>query len=159
MTKRAYPDQLDWVWLASDKSGQVAAFVTAGSGPIPVQVLNSDLPDEDPEKAISQLLLRSEVTLLVSLPDPTSFVAMAERGFFVYDWSDIHRSKHKSINAYEQMAIPRNPIFAHQLPKQLAQLVNEVRLANVVFALQRPWIYAHTSNVCRLNGKTGDNPE
>jgi hypothetical protein len=35
-----YPDGYDVVWLASDRLGQLAAFITAGVGPIPIWALD-----------------------------------------------------------------------------------------------------------------------
>ena len=35
-----YPEEVDFAWLAVDRDDHVAAFVTAGCGPIPVNFLN-----------------------------------------------------------------------------------------------------------------------
>jgi len=44
---RDYPWGLDWEWLAVDRDGHVAIFVTAGEGPIPVTILDDDYPTCD----------------------------------------------------------------------------------------------------------------
>jgi hypothetical protein len=94
MTTQPYPGQIDCVWIASDRDGHVGAFVTAGVGPIPELALNSAEPllVEDIEEAILKLPKVSDCRLLVSIPRPDSFIDMAERGLFVYDWSDVHRT-------------------------------------------------------------------
>ena len=107
MTMRAYPDGLDCVWLGVDRNGNLGAFVTAGAGSIPVSVLNDlSLPIEEIETAVCQLPRVSEVRLLFQIKRLDDFVEMAQRGFFVYDWTDIHRTAHESIHAYELMVVP-----------------------------------------------------
>jgi|SRR5690242_1597981 len=132
MNRRAYPEGYDWVWIGSDCRGSLAAFVTAGEGPMPIQALNSELPlFENVEEAIFRLPPVSKARLLESMPRPDSFTAMAERGFFVYDWRAVHRTA--KANKYEQVAIPLSPIRSRQLPELLAQLAQEVRFSNLVF--------------------------
>src|SRR5215472_14947016 len=95
MATQPYPINLDCVWIASDRDEHCAAFVTAGVGPIPALVLNNTAKSvliESIWEAILRLPKVSTCRLLVSVPRPDSFIAMAERGLFVYDWSDVHRT-------------------------------------------------------------------
>lgn len=121
MKSQKYPVGRDCVWIAGDRDGQVAAFATAGIGPIPILVLDGTGPPllKDIEEAALVLPKISACRLVASVPRPDSFVALAERGFFVYDWSDIHRTRGSLIEAYELMAYPLNPISLDALPQGL----------------------------------------
>ena len=72
--------------------------------------------------------------LLVTVPRPDDFIDMAERGFFVYDWTDIHRTERNRSNAYELVAVPETPIVGASLPLELANMVEITRFADVGFA-------------------------
>jgi hypothetical protein len=129
-TESAYPKGIDCVWIASDRHGNSAAFVTGGEGPIPSVVLELDRTYiMDSEAAICALPISSDVELLVSMNRPDDFIAMAERGFFVYDWQDVHRSASEASNLYELIASPINPArvasFAGFLSKALGRIVFE----------------------------------
>jgi hypothetical protein len=89
MAEFFYPDGVDCVWVAFDRDGHLGAFVTGGSGPIPVHLLAPGLlAVEDIETRLALLPRVSAAGLLVQIKRPDDFVAMAERGLFVYDWSD-----------------------------------------------------------------------
>ena len=47
MATRPYPEGIDCVWLASDGAEHVGAFITAGMGPIPAEVLRCDFLSVD----------------------------------------------------------------------------------------------------------------
>ncbi len=132
---RSYPDGVDCVWLAADRDGYLGVFVTGGSGPIPVQALNSEHgPVEDIEERIFDLPRVSDAKLLVAVKRPDDFIALAERGLFVYDWSDVNRTARESIHAYEPVAAPVSPIKVDALPDEIAALLEGLRLENVAFA-------------------------
>ena len=118
------PQSFDWVWLACDRDDRVAAFVTAGAGPIPTVVLESDLPVEDAETLIRSLAATTGARNLFSKGDATSFMDLAQRGVFVYDWQD----------PYEHVAVPDTPVRVDSFPEELAKLSRIVRLDNVSFA-------------------------
>ena|ERR1043166_7291195 len=100
MTACVYPNGLDCVWLASDRTGHVEAFVTAGAGPIPVAALSgASLPIGDVEQAVCELPRISNVRLLVQMRRPDDFIEMAQRGAFTYDWHDIHRTVREFAHA------------------------------------------------------------
>jgi hypothetical protein len=135
MSNRSYPEGIDCVWLASDREGYLAAFITAGIGPIPVQALHLDgVSIEDIESLICDMPRVSEVRLLVSVKRPDDFIDLAKRGIFVYDWTDINRIDRDAIHVYEPVATPVTPIKMDILLPNLAAIAKSLRLADVVFA-------------------------
>jgi hypothetical protein len=133
MDERPYPEGIDCCWLASDRIGQLGAFLTGGSGPIPAQLLLPPYLLDDIEETILALPKASDIDLRVRVPRPDRFVALAERGFFVYDWSDVHRTE-QYIDEYELMALPYRPLTLDLLPESLSGTARAVRLAAVSFA-------------------------
>ena len=139
MNDRQYPDGIDSVWLASDRNGHLGAFVTAGVGPIPILALNFDDPAvEDIEQLVIDLPKKSAARVLVSVPRPDDFIDLTERGVFVYDWSDIHRTTRDVIKAYEPVAAPVNPITIDTLPASLAQAAKNLKFVDVAFVSGQP---------------------
>lgn len=135
MSMQEYPEGIDCVWVASDREGRVGAFITAGVGPIPAEALSSVHPPiEDIEGQLCQLPAVSRVRLLVSVKRPDDFINLAERGVFVYDWTDINRTAREALRVYEPVAVPTKPITASSLPSELRALAKVLRLADVVFA-------------------------
>jgi hypothetical protein len=133
MDERPYPEGLDCCWLASDRIGQLGVFVTGGSGPIPVQALVPTYPLDALEATILELPKASDIDLRVRMPKPDRFVALAERGLFVYDWSDVHRTE-QYIDEYELMALPYRPLTLDLLPESLSDSARAVRFSTVSFA-------------------------
>ena len=130
---KAFPRAFDWVWLACDRDERVAAFVTAGAGPIPTAVLDSDLPVEDGEALICSLAATTVARSLLSKGDATSFMALAQRGVFVYDWQGVHSAGIHS-HSYELVAVPDTPVRFDSFPDELAKISRIVRLDKVSFA-------------------------
>ena len=123
MIERPYPYDLECVWLAQDRDGHLGAFVTGGRGPIPIQFLDSRrIPVQDIEELILDLPCISTAHLLVPYKRPDDYVAIAERGIFTYDWSDVHRTKLESGHAYELIAMPNRPIQVDALPGALVAI-------------------------------------
>lgn len=133
MDEPPYPEGVDCCWLASDRIGQLGVFVTGGSGPIPAQVLLPAYPLDQIEETILELSKASDIDLRVRAPRPDRFVALAERGFFVYDWSDVHRTE-QYIDEYELMALPYRPLTLDLLPESLSESARAVRFGTVSFA-------------------------
>lgn len=133
MDERPYPEGVDCCWLASDRIGQLGVFVTGGSGPVPALVLLPPYPLDDLEETILALPKASDIDLRVKVPRPDRFVALAERGFFVYDWSDVHRTE-QYIDEYELMALPYRPLSLDLLPDDLADMARDVRFGAISFA-------------------------
>jgi hypothetical protein len=119
-------------WVATDAIGQVAVFTTAGPGPIP----NSALPSvENSEELILSLLEVSDADLVTSMPGANAFAAFAKRGFFAYDWSDVHRTARQALNGYELQYRPRKPMTLFDLPAPLRDLAEVTRLSGVTFGV------------------------
>lgn len=134
MSQRPYPNGIDCVWLASDQVGHLGAFITAGVGPIPIEALDTSiLPIEDVENSLYQLPQVTRAKLRVSVKRPDDFIDLAERGLFVYDWTDINRTARDALHVYEPVAEPAQPITIGVLPDDLAPLAKAVRLPDVVF--------------------------
>lgn len=136
MSQQEYPHALDCAWIASDRQGHVAVFITAGEGPIPPQALRGDFfPVNEVEPRVLGLGIRPDqaVTNLSDAPDPSSYIALAQRGVFVYDWTDFTRSC-ESLNAYELLARPLLPITCADLPIDLREVAQAVNFPDVCFA-------------------------
>ena len=134
MSTSPYPDGIDCSWLASDQVGRLGVFITAGIGPIPATALDSaNMPIEAIEERLCQLPTVSSNQLLVTVKRPDSFIDLAERGFFVYDWTDIHRTKADELNVYESVAAPNEPIDIDALPDDLGVLARAMKLKGVEF--------------------------
>ncbi|WP_338523731.1 hypothetical protein NUH87_29115 [Pseudomonas batumici] len=117
-------------WIATDAIGQVALFTTAGPGPIP----DSALPSvEISEELVLSLPEVSDVDLVTSMSGANAFVAFAKRGFFAYDWSDVHRAARQALNGYELQYRPLNPLTLFDLPAPLRALAEVTRLSGVTF--------------------------
>ena len=135
MSLRPYPEGMDCVWLASDRAGHLAAFITAGIGPIPIATLAaSALPIDEVESSLCELPQVTQAKLLVSVPRPDDFIDLAERGLFVYDWTDISRTARDALHVYEPVAVPVQPITVGALPNDLAALAKAVQLSDVGFS-------------------------
>lgn len=106
-----YPDGIDCVWVASDKFGRVGAFITAGVAPIPKFALDNEVDILGVEGRLLELPAISTAIVVCDVPQPDDFIALASRGIYVYDWTDIARIKKQEINAYELVALPENPIY------------------------------------------------
>jgi hypothetical protein len=132
MRLQQYPTQIDCVWIGVDKIGQLAAFITAGCGPIPTKLLiECPIPIIDIEECLYKLNSISEVKLHVKKVRPDSFLELARRGLFVFDWSDVHRIKKHALLAYELIASPNQPLHCSSLPSELAALAKIVEFENM----------------------------
>ena len=107
--------------------------MTGGSGPIPIQVSLPSNPLDTIEKTILELPKASDIERRVRTPRLGSFIALAERGFFVYDWSNVHRTE-QYIDQYELIALPYRPLTIDLLPADLADMARNVRLSAISFA-------------------------
>ena len=132
-TSLAYP-RADWAWIASDSNGYVAAFVTAGSAPIPLAVFAQAEMDPALEDAICELPATSEANYLLGSGNASSFLALARRGLFVYDWQDIHRIRRDQTGKYELVAVPATPCLVDTLPESVARHATQFRFDGLLFA-------------------------
>ena len=135
MDERDYPKGIDCVWIGADRNGRLGVFVTGGEGPIPALALRSDrTPVEDIESLLLQLPSSTSSRLVIPLKRPDDFMELAQRGFFAYDWSDIHRTRNEATGGYELIAVPEVPLVRGEVPSAIASLVEGLEL-NVDFAV------------------------
>jgi len=117
-----YPSQIDCVWLAADVDGRLAAFVTAGVGPIPDALLASSVDIELIESHLLQLPIVGTAVNVTNVPNPGSFIELSCRGLFVYDWTDIYVSERQASGVYELVASPSIELLERDLPTNLLQM-------------------------------------
>lgn len=117
-----YPAGIDAGWLGADERGRVGLFITAGQGPVPAAALSQLECDPWPEEAIMKLSKSADCTLSCNVPDPSTFVAVAERGFFVFDWSDIYCTHAEELGEYELVASPSIGVSLQQAHVLLGEL-------------------------------------
>lgn len=114
--------QIDMAWLGVDAAGRVAAFATAGRGPMPTDVLSHGQEEVlQVEEALHELAVIAKGFAHPQEGDASSFVALSERGLFVYDWSDVHRVS-GYLHGYELVASPSSALRAEALPQRLRRL-------------------------------------
>jgi hypothetical protein len=136
---KSYPVGVDVVWLGADRDGFVAAFVTAGVGPIPSVILSENfVPIEEVEERISELPRVSIAEALVNVKRPDDFLEIAKRGIFVYDWRDAHRTAANETGAYEAVAKPLTPTTIDELSRALKTLAKRIVFDQVHFADLKP---------------------
>jgi hypothetical protein len=136
--EKPYP-YWDIPWIATDRNGYVAAFITAGEGPIPeAGFKDGALSIEDAEAAILELPVVSEAKMLITEGDLSGFIALAQRGFFVYDWTDVHSAKAKLNNAYQPVAVPLTPQLLADVSPALREIAVPVEASFPELALIDP---------------------
>lgn len=134
MSSIKYPEGIDAVWLGRDKVGHVAAFITAGLGPVPRWIEFDDDSLTKVELQISNLPSISDVRLHISIPRPEGYTSLAEKGLYVFDWCDIHRAIKDHRNCYEKVADPKPPILFSQLGDALGAIVGATNFPEINFA-------------------------
>ena len=135
---KSYPDGIDCVWIAADRAGNLGAFITAGMGPIPSVALDFESKSiYEIEAEICLLPVSSTANLLVSVKRPDDYIDFAERGLFVYDWTDVTRTKRESLELYEQVAMPSMPLKLDSLPSNIFSIAESVIFAEILFSGSR----------------------
>jgi hypothetical protein len=99
---------------------------------LPSAVLQTTLPVEESEAVVCSLPRTTTAHLLVSVPRPDSFVALAERGLFVYDWNE-HPIASISTGVYEAVATPNDPVCFGTLTEELVKISKVVTFGSVSF--------------------------
>src|SRR3569623_1159708 len=110
----------DGAWLAIDAQGRVAVFTTAGVAPIPTVVLDG-YRESSPEDLVNKLPVIGGYGLRVKYPRPADYTGFAARGFYAYDWQDVHRTSDFS-RGYDLIAVPSIPAAASDLGPELLEL-------------------------------------
>jgi hypothetical protein len=135
VSHKRYPLQIDCVWVASDRNGKLGAFITAGCAPIPTEAFDEEFMDvPDIEQRIGVMPTVSKCQLLTRhIPRPDDYIALAERGFYTFDWTDVH-PRGPRLNAYELVALPERPAAIDALPHELVAMATALKLARVDFS-------------------------
>ncbi|BCG75565.1 hypothetical protein MesoLj113a_67230 [Mesorhizobium sp. 113-1-2] len=130
-----YPIGIDCVWIASDSTGSLGAFVTGGEGPIPTRILSNEWIDiVDIEEYIEILPICSKAEFLIPIKGSDSFLSMARRGFFVYDWKDVHRKRSECSKKYEKVAFPDPSLKISDLTGKLSLMAPSVVVLDLKFS-------------------------
>jgi hypothetical protein len=104
-------------------------------------------PVEEIEGLLLELPATTSSRLIVPLKRPDDFLELARRGFFAYDWSDVHRTRSEKIGKYVQIAIPEIPLLLAELPSEITDLAEGIEL-NVTF-LDEPLVDVAKDMQCR----------
>jgi hypothetical protein len=72
--------------------------------------------------------------LVVNVPLPESFMALAERGLFVFDWQNAHRVRVDLKVGHDLVAIPARPVKFVGMPLELAGIAANPVLIKHSFA-------------------------
>jgi hypothetical protein len=107
-------EDFDLVWIASDQYGHVAAFITAGSGSVIPAATEGIF---EVEGHVLREPLICDATVYVQVPNPRSYIEIASRGLFVYDWADPGNRE----SYYELAARPSLPLRRNDLSLRLQQ--------------------------------------
>lgn len=129
-----YPTQIDCTWLTTDADGRLAAMITAGEGPIPAAVLESGIDVVGIEGRLLDLPVVGDAIAVADAPNPSSFVDLSRRGFFVYDWTDVHRPRAEASGAYELVASPSVVINRGDLPASLHEFLSIIMSGGAIGA-------------------------
>ena len=133
MTAQGYPEQLDVMWAATDSIGQVGVFFSAGEGPIAKTFLDYEGYEQEVlETYFGALPPRGKLIRVAGFGDDSVY-ELAERGCYVFDWSDVHRASEKLLHAYELCATPSGPLKLNELAPDVQLFLAQVQLPNVVF--------------------------
>ncbi len=134
MDERPYPERVDCCWLAIRPRRPHGCLRDQGTRPDSGAGAARDrILSTASKRQILALPKASDIDLRVRMPRPDRLVALAERGFFVYDWSDVHRTE-QYIDEYELMALPYRPLTLDLLPESLSDTARAVRFSTVSFA-------------------------
>lgn len=127
---KTYLPGIDHAWLATDDIGHVAIFTTGGEGPMPA----SAVPEEELalEDGLLALPVSSGVLMHIAYPRPDDYRALAQRGLYAFDWTDVHRGTSRHQEKYQLVAQPEHALMLEQLPTQLRAAAT--RLRGVLFA-------------------------
>jgi hypothetical protein len=129
-----YPSGWDVEWVAVDRRGYVAVFTTGAAGPVPRAYLEAGDLLERVSDAVSAMPEYTRGVVVAPVPSPESFESFARRGFFSFDWADVHRTRDKS-GLYELQARPQSPMRFDEAawPAEVRQVLNRLASASLDF--------------------------
>lgn len=130
----------DWTWVGQDRNGLLATFTTAGEGPSPISLFNLAKRDEiySIEDEVLKLPEVSSVILNPKINYKTveSFLKLSRRGFFSFDWSDVHEKGSHKKRVYELVSEPKTPLKFSSLSRDESKLLFVISLPEVDFTLR-----------------------
>jgi hypothetical protein len=119
---------VDLEWYAVDIHGNLAAFTTAGNGPVPVSVLQDFALFRQMQDAIYRLPLCGTAEWLVDKPPkPQALDELARRGLWVYDWPVAARSRTHA--GYELHCRPTVPVIVTSLSEKVETIARRTTLS------------------------------
>ncbi|UVC10595.1 hypothetical protein IHQ71_08420 [Rhizobium sp. TH2] len=146
MTAQGYPEQYDVMWAATDSIGQVGVFFSAGEGPIAKAFLDYEgYEQKDLGGRFGDPPPRGELIRVGGFGDDSVY-ELAERGCYVFDWSDVHRGSGK-LHAYELCAMPSAPWKLSELALDVQTFLGQVQLPGVVFGTSN-WLDVEAHAEC-----------
>lgn len=129
-----YPTGIDCVWIAEDARNMLAAFITAGLGPIPKTVIeDGDDLIQEIEGALMQLPVISGACMHIDVPRPDDFISLAERGVYVYDWREMPCNLSGNKSSYVRVASPKKSALNVGIYLDLTRSLRFVQMKNVIF--------------------------
>ncbi|MCO7227504.1 hypothetical protein [Pleionea sp. CnH1-48] len=118
----------EYDWLATDRLGYVALFSTAGLGYAPLPFLeDTDLYDDTIEAILClSVSTASKVYPKIDIEHDNTWKRVSERGLYSFD-ADVN------TGIYHVASIPQEPLLLHELPKNIASVIERVKLESVLF--------------------------
>lgn len=101
--------------------------------PFPFQCLRRDRYQMPLLRLYGRMPEKGRASMRVSLPRPDDYLHFASRGFFAYDWRDVHRSLRFSYR-YELQSRPNAPTHVSELPEEFQSLLRSTAFADLSFA-------------------------
>ena len=119
----------DIMWFAVDKCNHVLAFTSGGCGNVPEFICRSREDTELLETFFMEKLSKSTEGVLFIDSDGSPLaedsVSLAEKGIYSYDVS--FDDKHKG--EYIQIAAPKIPLQAEQLPDEIRKILMDQKIS------------------------------
>lgn len=107
-----YSQELDW--LAVDNKGQLGIFTAVMNAPIPDKVKSSLENYQDLQQRIKfRPKTTSAIVVTREKGNFSDWIAYADKGFFAFDFQDVHRTNKKS--QYDLIARPARPLLIDEL--------------------------------------------
>ena len=138
VVENSYSDS-DWTWVGQDRNGLLASFTTAGEGPAPGSLFNV-AKREEIFSIEDEILKLPEITSAVlnpkvNYPNVGSYLKLSQRGFFSFDWSDVHKQTIDKKHTYELISKPSNPLLYSSLSADELKLLFVINLSGADFIL------------------------
>ena len=144
----------NWLWLATDSNGHVAAFQTFGSGVLPpalrnngelAEMLDTFLEEGNWRNCRCRVHLEERYKCLEHDANEGSFFngasELAQSGFFYYVPS------HSERFAYDRVASPSKPLTVSEMPLDLQIALRRLKVAAINFANATELVESDVSSI------------